>query len=84
MTESYYKEMFNTEIILELGEQTLIERSKVGKNTIFLSSIKRISELNRHIIIWLINGSAIIIPKYQVNDFELNAFTEKIRNKISL
>ena len=70
---------------LTIGEGEYIHSvSSLGEGKIKLEVLKEIIEYSNYIFLKIETGAFFILPKEKINDFELNAFIDKIKEKVDI
>jgi len=82
--EKNYASRFDELEYLEINNETIFSKDKVGESIINISEIEKIDETERHFFVKISGGVSLIIPKYKIenpNDvhtqFELLGFSVK-------
>lgn len=79
------KRSFNKKTSIAIGEGDYIKSfSALGEGKFKIEVLKDITEYANYIFIKLENGAFFILPKEKINDFELNAFIDKIKSKVDI
>ena len=84
-----YSNRFNKQEYIEINNETIFAKDKVGESTINISEIERIDETEKHFFVKITTGVSLIIPKYKIQNpddvrakFESLGFsTNKVVNK---
>jgi len=84
-----YSNRFNKQEYIEINNETIFAKDKVGESAINISEIERIDETEKHFFVKITTGVSLIIPKYKIQNpnevrakFEsLGFFINKVVNK---
>ena len=80
-----YKERFGLISTLTLGENQIIEESKLGESKINYESLSEINEIQDYYFLKLITGQSLIIPKKVIlNKSDFNLKLEVIKDRFNL
>lgn len=84
MARSTHIDSFNTKEMVAVKEDVIYLKSVAGETLLNMGWLKEILEVADYFFIVTKNTSGIILPKNQLNDFEVNSFIEKILDKVDI
>lgn len=82
--EDNVPEIFKKNIRISLDNNHIVEETFIGISKFNFEGVKELIEVNNYLFLQLKNGGSIIFPKERINDFELNAFIDKIKAKVDV
>ena len=61
-----YSYRFGEKAYIEINNQTIFAKDKIGEGTINISEIEKIDETEKHFFVKMKSGVSLIIPKYKI------------------
>ena len=83
--ESTKSALFNEKIKLTFEtDDSIVVETKFGVSKFNSLAFSELLEIENYIFLRFKTGEYTILPKEKINDFQLNAFIDKIKNKVDL